>query len=288
VKVAIWTENSLDGAAAACVLKQLFKEADISGAYHYEFPGILKGWLTEHFGKYDKVFILNLSIPDELLCLIDNKKTVIINNRSFPKEKTQYAKVVVEDSTSCTSLILSKFTDTITLTPQQSKLYDLVDDYASSTFNDSDSLKLNAVYCSYNNPKVNNFIDRFERGYDEFSVLEKNAIKLYFKKYKESITSSDFYMGLIKDYRVVSCFSEHAIDEVLRYSLKKFTADIAIVVNPTARLVFFAKNKDTCTLKVDKLAIKLCEGAGHESFATGKLTESFLAFTKSLTQCIID
>ena len=71
-------------------------------------------------------------------------------------------------------------------------------------------------------------------------------------------------------------------NEICEYLLKEKGADIAFFVNPDASHVSFRKNK-SCDVDVSKLAAKLCEGGGHEYAAGGKITETFMNFTKLLT-----
>ena len=77
--------------------------------------------------------------------------------------------------------------------------------------------------------------------------------------------------------------ASNSINEVAHYCIKKLGADIAIVVIPFSMSVSFRKNKETCSIKLNKLAEALCDGGGHEYASGGKITDKFLAFTKSLT-----
>jgi oligoribonuclease NrnB/cAMP/cGMP phosphodiesterase (DHH superfamily) len=83
---------------------------------------------------------------------------------------------------------------------------------------------------------------------------------------------------------VVSCFASHSINEIAHYSLKKYDSDIAIVCNLNSMSVSFRKNKERCSMKLNKLAEILCDGGGHEYAAGGKVTDKFIAFTKTLNK----
>ena len=117
----------------------------------------------------------------------------------------------------------------------------------------------------------------------EFTVHEKNAIKLYFKKFKDQLTS-DTFTGKIKNYNVIATFANYAINELGHYLIKKHNADISIIVNTQAKTVSFRRSK-SCDADVSILAQKLCNGGGHAAAAGGKLTEQFATLTKQFTPC---
>lgn len=291
MKIAIWTDNDLDGAGSALVIKHFYKnkaELTIKEVNDFEFPGLYKGWYQKEESEFDKIFITDLFIPEDILDLVDSSKVIIIDHHQSHldvKDRYKKAKVIINLEGSCTKLIVDKFKIT-DLNSEQVKLVNIVNDYDSYTLTYPESLKLNAVYHAFNKPKVDKFIDRFEKGFTNFTPLELNAIKLYFNKYKNAIESSQFYIGEVKGFKVVSTFADTAINEIAHYSLKKFSADISIVVNLNTKNVSFRKNKTTCNLPLDKLANALCDGGGHEYAAGGKVTDKFVSFTKNLKLCL--
>ena len=59
--------------------------------------------------------------------------------------------------------------------------------------------------------------------------MEKNSIKLYFKKFKEQLQNAQVFKGKIKDYKIIATFADYAINEVAHFLIKKHNADIGII-----------------------------------------------------------
>lgn len=294
MKVCIWTDNDLDGAGSALLMKIIYEtvETTIHEVSDFEMVGRIKGWFNQNYDLYDKIFILDLHIPIELLPTIDKEKVVVIDHHaSHVDVKTQYhqATVIIEEETSCVKLIRRKFAKVLDtkLTKPQEQLLAIVDDYDNYTLKYTESLKLNAIYKSYNKPKVDKFIESFSGGIREFNVHELNTIKIYFKKYKQTVDEAEFFEGNLKGYKVISCVAHFAINEVAEYALKKYNADIAIIVILDANAVSFRKKVNTCSIKLNKLAEVLCDGGGHEYASGGKITDNFLKLLHTLTPCTI-
>jgi len=293
VKIAIWTDNDLDGAGSAFLLKQLYdkraSEIFIKEVSDNELPQI-KAWLEANYSKYTTIYISDLYIPDELVEDVDREKVVVIDHHkthALVKDRFKKAKTIIEIETSCTKLIYNKFQkifDEFITQPQRS-LIDIVDDYDSYQLKYPETLKLNAVYRFYNRPKAEKFIENFSEGIRDFNVYELNSIKLYFNKLKDELNNTQYFCGTVKGYKVVSCFANFAINEVAHTVLKKFDADIAIIVISKANAVSFRKNGNRCSIDLSSLAEKLCDGGGHEYAAGGTITDNFLKFTQTLTLC---
>ena len=182
------------------------------------------------------------------------------------------------------SLIYDKFKSHLSdLTTEQIDLIKCIESYDWYNAENKDSLKLNAIYYNLNSPKTENFINAFETGLREFTIQEKNAIKLYFKKFKDQLTN-DTFKGTVKNYNVIATFANYAINELAHYLIKKYKADISIIVNTQAKTVSFRRSK-LCDVDVSILAQKLCDGGGHASAAGGKLTNKFATLTKEFTPC---
>jgi len=291
MKIAILTDNDLDGAGSALLIKQLFKhkaeEIFIKEITDFQMKNEVPGWLQVNLSKYDKVFITDMFVPDEVVPLVDNNKVVIIDHHQSHvdvKDRFTKCKALIETDTSCVKLIRKIFKDQLTLNPQQERLCDIIDDYDNYTLKLPETLKLNAVFHSYNKPKVEKFLSRFEDGIKEFNTMELNAAKLSLNKLKDLIDTCEYYVGELKGCKVVSCFATHSINEIAHYCIKKFDSDISIVCNLNTKSVSFRKNKERCTVKLNKLAEALCDGGGHEYAAGGKITDRFLAFAKTLNK----
>jgi hypothetical protein len=182
-------------------------------------------------------------------------------------------------------LIYDKFGDHLLhLTDKQLLLIEYIGRYDWYNTEYKESLKLNAIYYNLNSPKTEKFISAFSNGFRDFTVHEKNAIKLYFKKFKDQIEKGQVFKGKVKQYNVVATFANYAINELAHYLIKRHNADIGVIVNTDANTVSFRRSKQ-CDVDVSVLAKKLCNGGGHAAAAGGKLTEQFATLTKEFTPC---
>lgn len=290
MNILVWTDNDLDGTGAALIIKWLYgskakaflinevSESTISG----KFKGVL-GTLDH----YDKIFILDLDLTPEVIEVVDRSNVVVIDHHaSHVKNKRLYknAKPVIEEFSSCTGLAYEKFKTALTLNDKQQQLVNIINEYDSYNINNIDSLKLNAIHRNLNNPKAEKFIDSFFNGFREYTVLEKNSVKLYFKKFKEQIQNAQVFKGKIKNYNVIATFGDYAINEVAHFLINKHDADIGIVVNTKAKTVSFRRHKK-CTADVSVLAKNLCNGGGYAAAGGGALTEQFANLTKTFLPC---
>lgn len=291
MKIAIWTDNDLDGAGSALLLNHIYKKsADtlfIKETNDYDLIGYFKGWVSQYYDDYDRIFITDLYLPDELLEFVDREKIVIIDHHeTHVNEKHKYKKATtcIQVHTSCVKLIREKFSKKLQNLPAElERLIDIVDDYDCYQLKYKESLKLNAVYHSLNKPRVDKFIERFSDGFKDFNAQEQNAIKLYFNKLKDQFDKTVYFSGSLKGYKVISCCADFGINEIAHSALKRFNADIVFVVIPNTKSVSIRKNKNTCDISLAKLAELLCDGGGHAYAAGGKITDKFLNFTKTLT-----
>tara|TARA_R110002051_G_scaffold135147_2_gene208110 strand:- start:177 stop:1064 length:888 start_codon:yes stop_codon:yes gene_type:complete len=295
VNIQVWTDTDLHGAGSALVLKWLYKDAkafNINDVSEYTFTGKFKGAL-QSLDHYDRVFIVDLDLTPEQIKLVDRDNVVVIDtHKNHIKNKHLYskAKAILEGypdhgHQSTINLIYNKFGDHLLhLTDDQLLLIEYIGTYDWYNTQYKESLKLNAIYYNLNSPKTENFISAFSKGFREFTIHEKNAVKLYFKKFKDQIESGQVFKGVIKDYNVIATFANYAVGELAHFLIKKYDADIGIIVNSQAKAVSFRRSKD-CDVDVSVLAKKLCDGGGHASRAGGKLTEKFATLTKQFTAC---
>lgn len=134
-----------------------------------------------------------------------------------------------------------------------------------------------------NNITIN--VRAYREGKRDFNVQELNEIKLYFLKYKDQLQSTEFFEGVLKGYKVVSCVATEYYSEFISYMLQQHAASIAVIVDPQAKHVLFQKNS-TCSVDINKLTDILCEGHTIlDNIVVGKLTKPFLTFTKTLKPC---
>jgi len=290
VNILVWTDNDLDGAGAALVIKWLYgskaKTFLINEVSESTITGKFKGVLGT-LDHYDKVFILDLDLPAEAIKIVDKKNVVVVDHHaSHVKNKHLYknAKAVIQEEHSCTGLVYEKFKTALTLSDKQQQLINIINEYDCYNIKNVDALKLNAIHRSLNNPKTEKFIDSFFEGFREYTALEKNCIKLYFKKFKEQIQNAQVFKGKIKSYDVIATFGDYAINEVAHFLINKHNAQIGIIVNTKAKTVSFRRHKE-CDVDVSILAKNLCNGGGYASAGGGALTEQFANLTKTFLPC---
>jgi|TARA_R110002020_G_scaffold137796_1_gene307366 nanoRNase/pAp phosphatase (c-di-AMP/oligoRNAs hydrolase) len=290
VNIQVWTDTDLHGAGATLLLKWLYKDVkafNVQDVSESTLTGRFKGALHT-LDHYDRVYIVDLDLTADQIQLVDRANVVVIdshNNHATNKDLYKKAKVIIDsDVYSCTSLIYEKFKSHLShLTKPQLDLIECIKSYDWYNAENKESLKLNAIYYNLNSPKTENFINAFESGIREYTVQEKNAVKLYFKKFKEQL-SNEAFKGKIKDYNIIATFANYAINELAHYLIKKHNADISIIVNPQSKTVSFRRAK-LCQANVSLLAQKLCGGGGHAAAAGGKLTNEFATLTKQFTPC---
>lgn len=290
MNILIWTDNDLDGAASALLIKKLYGKKVTTLTIHEVTELTLAGKFKaakDTLGHYDVIYILDLDLKAEDIQLIDVDKVVVIDHHKQHMEKAHLyrnAKVIIEEETSCVSLIKRRFTKHLNLTSKDVDLLALVDDYDCYNLVFKDSLKLNAVFWTFNAPRVENFINAFEEGYRQFTIHEKNAIRLYLKKFKAQIESAETYNGDIKGNKIIAVFADYAVNEVAQYFIKKHKADIGIVINLKSHTVSFRRSKKS-KADVSVLARTLCEGGGSAAAAGGRLTDRFADLTKKFNPC---
>jgi len=291
VNIQVWTDTDLHGAGSALVLKWLYKDAkafNINDVSEYTFTGKFKGAL-QSLDHYDRVYIVDLDLGPEQIKLADRDNVVIIDtHKNHIKNKHLYSKaktILDYGHQSTIDLIYNKFDGhLLDLTDEQLLLIEYIGAYDWYNTQYKESLKLNAIYYNLNSPKTEKFISAFSDGFRDFTVHEKNAVKLYFKKFKDQIESGSVFKGQIKGYNVVATFANYAVGELAHFLIKKHNADIGIIVNSQARAVSFRRSK-LCDVDVSILAKNLCQGGGHASAAGGKLTKQFANLTKQFTPC---
>ena len=284
--IIIFTDTDLDGAGSALLLNRLYEGHDVITVETTEatiLNEFKSRWNTlDHF---DKIFVCDLCLNEEQAEAINRDNVVVIDHHElhvpFASKYTK-AKSVVTEYSSCTKLIADKFKSKLNLDSRLEALINLIDQYDSWSFdfpNELEPARLNAIYYTYNKPKWEKFITSFKDGLREYTIHEKNSIKLFFKKFAEQLNSPKF-VGNVKGYKVISTFVNSHINEVGHYLVNKYNTDIAILVNLDKHLVSFRKNPG-CKADLSVIAVNLCEGGGSHKLAGGKLTEKFMNFTKT-------
>jgi hypothetical protein len=291
-KDVIWTDISLDGACSYLIFNWIKKSnIDVHSTSISNFRNNFEKWiLSGESAKYDKIYILNMDMS-QFMDLSDHPHMVIIDRHTSHlkcAKKYQHAKVILENSSSNSKLLLKLFSKSIKFTPQQLALVALVDDFENGCKKTKLSKELNTVYWGLVGKKPQKFAEEFSEGFNKFSLHHQNIISLQERKLHELIELMDVYVGTMKlnsniSYKVASTFSNNMNDDICTFIIEKYNIDIAIIVNTETQNVFF-KRSNHCNLPMYKLAKTLCDGGGTEITAGGKITEKFMDFTKILNK----
>ena len=248
MNIQVWTDTDLHGAGGALLLKWLYKNSktfNINDVTESTFTGRFKGAL-DTLDHYDRIFIVDLDLNEEQVKLVDRDNVVVIDghkNHSKYKDLYSKAKVIIDESYfSVVNLIKDKFKSHLSLTKEQSELIDLINGYDWYKSN-NDSLKLNAVYYNLNTPKTENFISNFYNGFNSYTIEQKNSIKLFFRKFKEQISSNSIFKGKIKDYNVIASFGDYAIGELAHFLLSKYMLILVLLSIQKLKLYRFEDQK---------------------------------------------
>jgi oligoribonuclease NrnB/cAMP/cGMP phosphodiesterase (DHH superfamily) len=292
----VFTDVDLDGTTSLLALHwhlgaQLgdipFKATTVSN-FRREF---LKWAETDSINNYDKVYFLDLDTSN-CIDLVDHSKSIIIDHHLTHvkvKENYKQAKHHIIEATSCAKLVYSYFK--VNVTNAQKYFIALANDYDSYQFKLPETYDLNCLYSNtqktLEKSRTHKFIERFYSGFDSFTSQEKNIIKEHKLNRDNVINNLQIYTGNVNlgkaPYRVVGTMCSKFVNEVCDYLIKQHKADIVFSINPNNQHVSWRKNKETCPIDLSKLSAKLCDGGGHEYAAGGKMTETFMEFTKQLT-----
>lgn len=284
MNVLVFTDTDLDGSGSALFIKWLYgpKIKDLVVIETTESMIVNEFNNRKHsLDHYDKIFVLDLCLNETQARAIDRHNVVVFDHHiSHAKIKHNYVKgkAVVESYTSCIGLLRDKFKSHIQLTKEQEDLIKYIDDYDCYGLKYTDSLKLNAIHTTYNRPKVDKFLEAYGNGFKPYTVQEKNAIKLFIKKFRDQFNDG-VHVGKIKNYKAVAIFADYAISEVANYVITKYDAEIGIVVNLNTKTVSFRRCMQ-CDVDLSILAKAFCNGGGSHKLAGGSLTMEFANLIK--------
>ena len=103
MNILIWTDNDLDGATSALLIKNLYgKKATkltINEVTELTLAGKFKA-AKDTFGHYDVIYILDLDLKEEDIQLVDIDPVVVIDHHKQHMERAHLyrnAKVIIED-----------------------------------------------------------------------------------------------------------------------------------------------------------------------------------------------
>lgn len=290
-KEVVWTSFGIDGVGSYLVLRWL-RDRDIE--VHYTTPkrfrdDFIRWQIDAGVTTYSKIFIINLDLS-RCIDVADLSNCIIVDTHQTHidrKDLYNSAKLALTRASSTTKLLFKVFSSELLkkLNPQQIKLIAMIDDYISGNNKIATSQSLNTLYWSYAGDKMQKFVDDFERGFNGFSITQKNLITIQFKRVQKMLNGLEIFQGSMpfqhQTHRICAAFATEGYDEISQHLINDHQAAVAIIVNLKTKSVFFRKNKKS-QIPLDKLAERLCDGGGSDSFAGGDVTDKFLEFCKTL------
>lgn len=284
IQVVVHTD--LDGIVSYLVLCWLYgKKLDVLGTTPSK--------LEEDYDKlaasktWDRIYFLDLDVS-KIGAKIDKAGTVILDHHSTNLYQFKNAIVRIYNETSCAKLVYDTFfKDTgKTLTSAQKTLIALADDWDSNAKSTPLSEGLNIVYHSMSD-KFNSFVEDYYNGFVPFDKFKQNTIALYKKHRTEYINGLNPFFGQIefegqKDVKVGAVFCDKYVQECCDWLLQN--CDVAIAVMLNQKRIAVRRSNSNTTIDVSKFVQRIANGGGHAAAAGGALTDSFIEFTKMLSQ----
>lgn len=119
-------------------------------------------------------------------------------------------------------------------------------------------------------------------------LTEKENKIINFKNQKVTQPlAGSIFTGVIpingENIKIAATFDAGDVDDIAAELIVKKDCDVAIIVSVQSSKVYFRK-KQKCKIDLEKLAKKLCDGHGTKKTAEGKITDTFLNFTKLLSE----
>jgi len=287
-RIFVWSDSDLDGAGSILALKWLYEQNGIIVDFDVVWNGQdysfkFREWFENNYDRYDRIFICDLSLEEDVISIVDREKVVVIDHHQTHVDLLDRyikAKTIVYNHTSTTDIIINKFKLSDKITPEQRELLVRVDDYDQYKLQYPESIRLNAIHKKI---KTKKFIVSFETGLRDFTIAEKSIIKLYSSELRNQAEGTQYFEGTIKGYRAIACYVEKYSSETCAIALKRYNADICFAINLKYCSVSIRKVKN-CSIKLNVLAEKFCDGGGHEFAAAGKLTDRFAALLKDFKE----
>lgn len=286
----IFTDCDLDG-AGSYIMWPWFTGAtpDREVTRVNDFETKYKNWLAAgNLSKYDRVFILDLDVSRAgCIDLVDNEKVTIIDHHQTHVDNLdvyKHAKTIVSKNTSCTKMVYNLFKKSgKDLSDSKKMIVAMIDDYDSYTLKIPQSYHLNLLFWNYQGDRLQKFYDEFQHGFNGFNQNQQNIINFYVKKLENIKKELEVHYASVpinnNTYKFVSVFADECINEVADHVIKKYKADVGVVINLRTNKVSLRKTSE-CDLKLGSLATKLFDqGGGHDDAAGGLLCEKFLKFS---------
>jgi oligoribonuclease NrnB/cAMP/cGMP phosphodiesterase (DHH superfamily) len=288
----VFTDADLDGAISYLILNWFIgkelpvtvtTEKDISKEIDLFFK-------SKNVNEFRRVYILDIDI-----CSIAEK--VDLNNFSIVDHhmgsiecahKFVNARTKISDEGSTCKLLYKVLKEHYKkdLNQEQKALVAVGHDYDSYNLKNKElAIGLNTLFWNYQGNRLQKFIKRFGDGFTGFTKEEERIISYYRKKIDNYIKETPVYASQItigsNKVKVCSIVADFCINEIAQQIIEQTNSEVGIVVNLRSESVSFRRSK-TSNINVARLAEKIANGGGHPAAAGGKITPTFVEFTKLL------
>ncbi len=291
MKSIVFTHYDLDGAISYLVLQWASQNIMpvITTTVKRFREDFTKWMMTNKIEDYDKIFILDLDVADNI-DLIDKKNICIIDHHKTHEENQQYknALAIIKEYPSAAELAYKalKKLNGLKLSNEKKKMVIYASDYDSYKLDFQESSNLNKLFWTFNKG-FETFVKTFINGFHGFNVDQLNIIAHYDRMVERTISKLSIYEGILtyndQKFKICATFGSKYTNDIAQFLLK--TCDIAFVVNIEQNHVSVRR---TPTLDIDLTEIILTnfgtKFGGHKYATGGELTQEFLEFTKTLKQ----
>jgi oligoribonuclease NrnB/cAMP/cGMP phosphodiesterase (DHH superfamily) len=295
-KIHVFTDADLDGCVSYLTLCWFFnKKLPVTVTTEKNFESDFTSFTQKNnLDNYSRIYVLDISVTKHAH-LLDRENITIVDHHqeSFNKEDLfSKARVLFKDEGSTCRLLYTKLKDSfkVDLDKPKKVLISLGHDYDSYELKFKElSMGLNTLFWNLQGDRNEKFSTKFFEGFSGFSSDDVKVISFYKNKIKAHIEANQIFYSDIniggKIVKVSSIFADFCINEIAQEIIDRAKSDVGIVVNLRTESVSFRRSKN-CTVNMGTLSEKLCNGGGHEAAAGGKLTNSFMEFTKLLTKIL--
>ena len=294
-KVFAFIDSGIDGAMSMIILKWIYGSGNVNyvSTFNGGFTKTYTEWINNNdINRYDLIFVIDLDIPETIIPQIDHKNICIVDHHTGNIDRKllyKHATCLLAHSSSSSKILHNIYKQQLqSLTSPQKQLIALCDSCDTYKFNVPKSRDLLTVYnnSTTQKTKVLRFEADFLNGFQEFTDQQNNIILLYNNKVESVKKELEVYSASFnfnkKTYKGISTFCTSCTNEISDFIIDKYNADVAFIINSDTSNVSFRRS---CTTDIDvsDLAKKLVSGNGYSYAAAGKLTDTFLVFSKIFT-----
>lgn len=286
----VFTDADLDGAISYLILCWYFgAELPVTVSTSKDVEKDIEELdRSNNLNTFRRVYVLDMDICNFAKKLDRNNFTIVDHHQGSINCGYDFknARFRIKDEGSTCKLLYGVLKEHYKrdLNKSQKILISLGHDYDSYNLEHRDlSIGLNMLFWNLQGNRLQKFVKKYYNGFNGFSAEDERIINYYNKKIERLLVEDSIYVAEIslggEKVKLCSIFADVCINEMAQKIIEKTKSDIGIVVNVKSGSVSFRRSKKS-KVDVSKLAKKISEGGGHEAASGGKLTETFMEFTK--------